>query len=778
MALDLGTVTSAVLLRDAFTGVMDKVMEGITQFEEAAKKAFPSAGQFAEDMAPLFNVATAAVLATTAAVTGLVGATVALAERGADVNDVADTLEHFSGSSGLAAENLDALTTGVQGTVDKMTLMKEASHLLSAGVKLTSDDFGTLGQAAFVLQNRGLGSTKEMLDIVSDAMVTGRTRALAMKLGVVDLGDAQKNYADSLGIEVNQLSDAGKAEAARVQIMKMLNSAVADAGQQELDFGEKVEKARATFTNWLDDLSVAVTNSPVLTAAIDELSKAFSEAFGEHSTSLIETVVHWIEQGLIHVTDFGLGVIEAARVADVAFNAIKTVVMAAATDIGFLISLLANAVVNVTSFAASLPFATEGMKVAAEAAKGFRDSVEETTAGFAESTVEAAKATIGQDAFSKKLDEAGGFLMHLKDTMVEASEKQQDFTKATDDHTDAVKRGTKANHDNAASMLDQAKLEEQRKKGLQDAKKLWDDYNTLVKSSSATSFDAQAAAIEAWKKDLIRQHKEAHTDTKEFYDAIEAVAGQKLSMIGSEWSKLADQSRESLRAQADAAKADYERMKDSGLHFTQDVLDAQLKKWMDLQDAANGYKQKGTEAFNANTDAAKKTTDQIKTLAGEMISLEEAAKRKAAGNTIEVTSQNFGQKLDEITNPWWNPTGQGSNVDKVEAFKLAAQGYSFQEILDIFNRRKTGGSGPIPPPHGPRIPGFAGGGIVQVGERGPELVELPTGSRVFPNGSSPTGGMTINMYINGSAREVAREIKEILTNDQRLRGRIPIGVAR
>ena len=57
--------------------------------------------------------------------------------------------------------------------VDDFTLMKESAHLLSAGVQLTAADFGTLGSAAFILQNRGLGSTKEMLDLVSDAILLG-----------------------------------------------------------------------------------------------------------------------------------------------------------------------------------------------------------------------------------------------------------------------------------------------------------------------------------------------------------------------------------------------------------------------------------------------------------------------------------------------------------------------------------------------------------------------------------------------------------------------------
>ena len=42
--------------------------------------------------------------------------------------------------------------------------------------------------------------------------------------------------------------------------------------------------------------------------------------------------------------------------------------------------------------------------------------------------------------------------------------------------------------------------------------------------------------------------------------------------------------------------------------------------------------------------------------------------------------------------------------------------------------------------------GMSQGGLALVGERGPELVSLPGGSRVHPNGSGPGGGMTFHFH--------------------------------
>ena len=63
---------------------------------------------------------------------------------------------------------------------------------------------------------------------------------------------------------------------------------------------------------------------------------------------------------------------------------------------------------------------------------------------------------------------------------------------------------------------------------------------------------------------------------------------------------------------------------------------------------------------------------------------------------------------------------------------------------------------------------FASGGTVNtplqiVGERGPELVSLPRGSQVYPNGMAVSGGgsTTINVHVNGRVGASDSEIRDI-----------------
>lgn len=66
-------------------------------------------------------------------------------------------------------------------------------------------------------------------------------------------------------------------------------------------------------------------------------------------------------------------------------------------------------------------------------------------------------------------------------------------------------------------------------------------------------------------------------------------------------------------------------------------------------------------------------------------------------------------------------------------------------------------------------PQAAEGGLIKVGERGPEVVRLPVNSQVAPSGYMPGGGAPSVIHywnVNGSGEQVAAEVKAILMRDQ------------
>jgi ABC-type transporter Mla subunit MlaD len=119
-------------------------------------------------------------------------------------------------------------------------------------------------------------------------------------------------------------------------------------------------------------------------------------------------------------------------------------------------------------------------------------------------------------------------------------------------------------------------------------------------------------------------------------------------------------------------------------------------------------------------------TEKVRTLSGEIISLREYEQRQNAGGSFDVTSQNF---ID---------TAMGLGLDLNRATTMAKQGYSLQEIQQILGSKNNG---PIPPPHGPKIPGFKDGGIGDFGDGTLAMLHGPEAITPLGSGGAGIGGV-------------------------------------
>lgn len=746
---DIGVVSGVIELTDNFTSEIG--------LAEAALHHFT-----VENQTSLLAVAGAVGLVT-AAFGAAAAAVYNLGQRGADVNDVEQTLEHFSGTAAAAAANLEALRKGTMGTVDDFELMKSASHMLSAGVKLNTDDFNTLGSAAFVLQNRGLGGTKEMMDLVSNAMVTGRTRALAMKLGVVDVGDAEQKLAERLGVTVDMLTDEAKAEAKRTQIMTMLRSAVKDAGVQERDFGEQIEFVKTQMMNWTDQMGQAIAKSPALSAAMAVISNAVGDAFGGTNQDLIKEIMEWVKSFAVVMTDVGLATIETARVANVVWSAIKTLVLGTTTVIVASLAGISEAVENLAKVGEALHILPEG---SADAIKEVRVKLEEMYDGMVKETAEAAKGLAGHSDFDKTLDKLGGTMFRVRDALVDNKAAHDENNKVVDIAANNAKKLAGLLEAHNKIMVDQKKVTDLMIKSTKELNGIWEDYFLIVAKNSGTSQDALRAGIEGTFRKQVDALEALDPLYREKYAAYEAIAKKSLEGIASDWGSVKDKSIEALQQEADKQRETYTEMLTNGLHFHREVLDAQLQKVHDTADAARGMGTAFKDAYAMAAqaaEAAKKKAEAVQEAA------EKAHKAMMEmGGSEDVTSANFDRVLKNfMTNGGWNPSMQGVNQYK-DPYALAKEGYSMEEILKYaFN---SSYQGHMPPPKGPRIPGFAEGGMVDimVGERGPEVARVPLGTSVFPGGTSRPGSgssIVLQFNVNGTAVEAAQKIKKIIMDE-------------
>jgi hypothetical protein len=413
--MDVGALDGSISIEDQFSSTFESAIHYIQAF-----------GTEYGGMVAGVTVGAAAIVT---AVAGITAAITALGVQGSEVNDLKTTMDHFAGSAQAADEILQALSTGTKGTVANFGLMQEASRLMSANVKLNTADFQTLGEAAFVLQNRGLGGTKEMLDLVSTALVTGRTRALAMKLGVVDTEDATSNYAHSLGLATDELTKAQVAEGTRITVMNMLKSAVADATDTQRDFGEQVEYATAQVKNWVEDVASATAASPVLAAAVNGIFTAFQQAFGPSRADSIKMVTAVINECAVIVLDVGIAAVGVATVFNTTWSAIKTVVLGVETVILGMLAGIGEALVAAEALAAKLHLVDPSE---VERIQATTDGLKTMTLGLAEQTNEAARGVIGQNAFGQTLTKVGGALFAARDAAVSAQAATEGHTAATD----------------------------------------------------------------------------------------------------------------------------------------------------------------------------------------------------------------------------------------------------------------------------------------------------------------------------------------------------------
>lgn len=771
MGLDLGVVGAALELRDTFSTTLEGAVGKLDSYEKKLESMGGPIGNFASKFDGSFAAAGIATgIFVTGAVAGLtaVGAAVySLANRGADILDVAGTLDHFAGSSKNAAADLAALRQGVQGTIDDFALTKEAAALLSTGVKLTADDFGTLGQAAFVLQNRGLGTTKDMLDLVSEAMTTGKTKALAMKLGVVEVKDAQADYAASIGTTADKLSQAGIAEANRIAVMKLLSSAVKDAGTQTLDFGEKIDAGRAFVSNFVDEIAKGIATSPALAVAMDSIGEAVTGAFGGDQSTLIQNIVGLLGKTLVVATDVGIGVVETARVFHTAWAGIETIVLGVETALAGVLEVDARVVASVLDLAASLPGATEGMKDAAVTAHAFVDELSNTRKGLEEEAKQAALGITGHSEFDATLDKVGGTLMNMRDRLIEVNAKTADNVATTTEAANAEKLHQTSIDLAKTSMLDktialkdaavaQKKLDELEQKSREDITKLEGETHAMILANTSTEYEAKKVAIEANAELEITRLNKLDPLYKEHYAAIRLHADAALDAIESHWDQVSGKSIEALQHEADAQAATLDKMINGTLHFSRDVIQEQIDKTNAAKDAAKGMGDAYVSAADRATAQTKAHNEELaKTKA--LADAAAAAANRAMGGSFTPDASNIGD------------VARQAGVDNGALVSLLHQGYSVQHALEVLQGKWPGGFKGDP---GPRLPGFKDGGIVTVGENGPERVALPFGSAVFPNGAAfggVTPNVTHNWYVNGTAVDLVKQVKKIMQADLNLR---------
>lgn len=285
--LDIGTLSGRIELVDSSTPTLDAVLERIKDLDEA----FLGLGaHIAESAAGYFTAR--AVFDSIREGAQLAGEAIAdLTTEGAKNAAVVSNFQNLAQAAGLVSDELlGNLKTATHGTIDDMTLIKNVSSDLTAGLHLTTDQYSLMGQAAFALAKATGKDEAEAFQTVNDALLTGRARGLAYLTGKIDMTAAEQNFAAKLGTSVNQLSAEGKLQAQREAIFQALGGAVQRVGEQTENLNDYIAQGQAWWANFTDELGQSVATSPKVIAAFNEIKDVLVSVFGGDKDELIQTL--------------------------------------------------------------------------------------------------------------------------------------------------------------------------------------------------------------------------------------------------------------------------------------------------------------------------------------------------------------------------------------------------------------------------------------------------------------------------------------------------------
>jgi hypothetical protein len=238
--------------------------------------------------------------------------------EGSKVAGIEKNFDRLTEAAGLTASTLmTTLRTATHNTVTDFDLMKRVNQDLAAGLNLSDAQFGKLAEGAYALAKATGVDVKDALNTMSDALLTGRTRSLALLTGKISLTAAERNHAAALQSTAEHLTDEGKLEAARVAIFDSVATATERLGVQTDGLGTIVKQADVWWKNFQEDLGKTIAASPVLQAELRGIRDAVTEAFGGNQQALMASIARYVDDlavGLLTLAK--AGVYTAAAIAN------------------------------------------------------------------------------------------------------------------------------------------------------------------------------------------------------------------------------------------------------------------------------------------------------------------------------------------------------------------------------------------------------------------------------------------------------------------------------
>lgn len=761
------------------TALGKDVPPGIQRIADAAdttQGAFAGlVGRVAESAAGFFT----AELAIKALEAGFHAATAAASEfwdvtlKGAAVDDVEQAFKRLTEQTGRLGDSLlGQLRAGTHETITDFQLMKAANQDLAAGMNLTDQQFGTLAKGAFALAQATGGDVKTALDTMNDAMLTGRTRTLALLTGKIDAAAAEEKYAATLGTTSDRLTAEGKIEAARVAILQAVGQATERLGEQTDGLDERVAQAQAAWGNFEANLGKTVATSSVLEAGMVGVKQALADAFGGSQASLIAAIATKVDDAAIAAVGFAQAGVTGAGFLAKEWYALEKVVGDVTQIIEGNILAIEYASLGVAKALQSITFGEASEKYAADVARinGNIDSLLVSMKKRGDALQDEDKAQSQVDATVAKYNAS---LDKIRDSMLAARTQQEGLTQAEKDFVGPLEAGAsgagKLNDELRKQALVLAQTKEEQRKFAEAMTEL----NSVGKGFRGTVDTIDGAVVEAIKYYLeagvsLNALAEAYGLTAAQAKAVEtsvkdAAAAQKgWDEINKQSHALAlklfQQDEETTKKRTAATNAQVIAELEAQQKLNGSYADSQTALGK-LQQAMDALHAKAVEGFSQKAQEQVLEDQYSKSLYDEAIAQDKARDAQAKANDETAKAIELKKAAADAAKAAadaariYSVGGPGADAGLGQGTDSYGNKYFLKPGQNTFDSKPTSL---------PQVAFRAAGGPVTagqpyvVGEKRPELFVPSSNGSILPN----VGGQSVvnHFYVNGTAADVARQV--------------------
>ena len=202
----------------------------------------------------------------------------------------------------LLGGEMESLKTATGGLVSDLDLMKAANEAMLAGVK--PEQFEKMAASADALGDVVGKSTKDSLDLLTDALARGNDRLLEGIGIVIDTKGAQLEYADSLGKPLAALTELEKKEAGRIAILEAVEKATKRVSGGVDTAGDAWQRLEVNLANAGAEIAQAINENQELANVISRLSNAVGSVDFSFLERGVNSIASAINEALTSVDKF------------------------------------------------------------------------------------------------------------------------------------------------------------------------------------------------------------------------------------------------------------------------------------------------------------------------------------------------------------------------------------------------------------------------------------------------------------------------------------------